>query len=127
MSARPTGVDHVIVGVRDLADAAERWQRIGTAAQPDYRYRDRAGTSGPIRAVTLRGSVLQIQGKGSGSYPLDGAPQGRMVLRLALGSEGELCATTTPREPAARHDTAAIFRGTRNLAAPEACPRTVLP
>jgi hypothetical protein len=29
VSARPTGVDHVIVGVRDLADAAERWRRLG--------------------------------------------------------------------------------------------------
>jgi hypothetical protein len=38
VSARPTGVDHVIVGVRDLADAAERWLRLGFALTPRGRH-----------------------------------------------------------------------------------------
>ncbi len=38
MSARPTGVDHVIVGVRDLADATERWRRLGFTPTPRGRH-----------------------------------------------------------------------------------------
>jgi DNA-binding beta-propeller fold protein YncE len=111
----------------ELALPAALWTRTGTAARPGYRYRDATGAQGPIRSITLRGSLLVVNGKGLGSYPLDSAPQGEMALRLTLGSELELCAAATPEEPAALRDTTALFQGARNAAAPAECPRTTVP
>jgi hypothetical protein len=106
---------------------AALWTRTGTSDRPGYRYRDVGGTQGPIRAITLRDSLLVVDGKGEGSYPLDGAPQGEMALRLILGSSLELCAVATAEQPAASRDTTSRFQGERNAAAPSDCPRTTVP
>jgi hypothetical protein len=100
---------------------AARWERTGSATKPGYRYRDRDRTDGPISTITLRAGKLIIRGKGAGLYQLDGAPQGEMALRLQLGTDGEMCTSAPPRQPAAKHDTTAKFDGERTM--PAACAR----
>ncbi len=106
-----------------LSLPAARWERVGSASRPGYRYRDSDRIDGPIKSILVRDSKLVIRGKGAGLYELDGAPQGDIVLRLELGSGTEYCTVVSPRTPGAANDTAAKFNGVRNTAAPAECPR----
>jgi hypothetical protein len=109
-----------------IALPAARWERIGSTSNPGYRYRDRQRVDGPIRSITLRNGKLIIKGKGAGLYPLDGAPQGSMALRLELGADFELCTAAPAAAPATSNDTAAKFSADRTAPAPALCPRKPL-
>jgi hypothetical protein len=100
---------------------AANWKRIGSATKPGYRYRDADRSDGPISTITLRSAKLIIRGKGAELYPLAGAPQGEMALRLQLASDSEMCTSAPARQPTAKHDTTAKFNGDRTI--PAGCPR----
>jgi DNA-binding beta-propeller fold protein YncE len=105
-----------------LALPAARWTHAGAGATATYRYRDRDRVDGPITAVKLRAGHLDVRGKGTGLFQLDGAPQTSVAVRLRLGTELELCALAPAAAPAAANDTTARFVGARDTAAPATCP-----
>jgi YVTN family beta-propeller protein len=109
-----------------IALPAAHWERAGSASRPGYRYRDRERVDGPITSITLRAGKLTMRGKGAGLYPLAGAPQDVMGLRLELGSGVELCTAAPAAVPAASNDTATKFSGERGAPAPAVCPRKPL-
>ena len=98
------------------------WKRIGTATNPGYKYSDSKRLLGPIQAVTLRNGTLTIRGKGEDLYPLTGAPQGTMAVRLTVGDETQFCAAAPAKSPSTTNDTTRRFVGTRNTPAPVLCP-----
>ncbi len=109
--------------VVEIALPAARWERIGTAQRPGYRYNDRQRTDGPIQKITVRESKLTIRGRGAGLFELDAAPQGDVALRLEMGTTTGFCTSTTPRQPSDRHDTTAKFVGERHESALQECAR----
>jgi hypothetical protein len=76
---------------------------------------------GPITAGTLKNGKLTLRGNGSGRYPLMHAPQGRIALRLSLGSNIELCAEGPAKSPATTNDTNSKFAAA-NAMPPTTCP-----
>ncbi|MEO2169659.1 MAG: hypothetical protein ABGY42_16375 [bacterium] len=101
---------------------ASRWEQSGSPARPGYRYKDTRLEDGPISKIRLRNGTLTIAGKGEGLYTLDGAPQGRMALRLELGSGSILCAAAGAKDPANKNDSTARFIGEQASPAPDPCP-----
>ena len=105
-----------------LALPAARWTRRGTATNPRYTYRDPKGDDGPIGSITLRDGTLRVRGRGAGLYPLAGAPQGALAVRLELGARFGFCATAPAKLPDASNDTPAKFVGERHTVPPPRCP-----
>jgi hypothetical protein len=71
---------------------ASGWRRLGNAGDP-RGYRFRSGGSGPIEGVVVRTDRLVIRGGGeSFAYTLDEPSQGRIAVRLELGSGVAFCA-----------------------------------
>jgi len=97
------------------------WKRTGTASKPGYRYGDSKRLLGPIVAATLSNGTLTIRGRGSELYPLTGAPQGTVALRLTVGEDIQFCAAA-PAKTGANNDTTRRFVSVRNTPAPLACP-----
>jgi len=98
------------------------WKRTGTAAKPGYRYSDPGRFMGPITAATLSNGTLTIRGKGETLYPLTGAPQGSVALRLTVGEDTQFCAAAPAKTPATTNDSTKRFVGVRNTPAPVSCP-----
>jgi hypothetical protein len=77
---------------------AARWGRFG----PGYIYSDGTGT---ILKVYVRPYKLYVRGGGPGwGYTLDEPSQGRIAVRLRLGTGIEWCADAPPLEPASLND-----------------------
>ena len=121
--------------VYDSAGSGERvsialdgggWTASGSLAKPKYRYRD---TTGPISRVSLRADRVTITGGRTGfGYTLDEPRQGRMAIRLVLGSALVLCADAPPRATGhpptiTRYDTLDRFTAAPGAPAPAACPQ----
>lgn len=98
------------------------WVLSGTSPSPGYRYKDFRRVSGPIKQISLKNGRLSLSGKGPTLYDLAGAPQGKIALRLRLGSGIEYCAVAPARALAAASDTTARFVGALNSPAPAVCP-----
>ncbi len=79
------GIDKVV-----LALPPGRWTRVGSAADPQYRYSDKQHADGPVTAVSVRNGKVTLRGRGAGLFSLVNAPQGTMALRLKLGTGIEL-------------------------------------
>ena len=101
---------------------AALWTRTGNESKPGYRYRDGAGTEGPITKVVLGRGRLVIAGKGEGIYELAGAPQEEMALRLELGAETAFCTAAPARSPAIKFDSTRKFDAEKNSPQPASCP-----
>lgn len=100
---------------------ANRWRRVGTAGSPGYAYADAQRADGPITSARVQNGDLVINGRGEGLFPLAGAPQGQMALRLRLGDGDVWCASAPAKPPLAANDTTAKFVGAPSPA-PMSCP-----
>jgi hypothetical protein len=100
---------------------ASGWTRTGSVTNPGYKYADKKHVVGPITTVTLRNGTLGLKGGGAALYPLTGAPQGVVAVRLDLGTAVRLCTAAPAKEPMAKNDTTAQFIGARNTPAPATC------
>ncbi|MEW6268693.1 MAG: hypothetical protein AB1689_05275 [Thermodesulfobacteriota bacterium] len=109
-------------GVVTLALPQAGWKRTGTVTKPGYKYTDAKRLLGPITAVTLRAGTLAVRGRGAALYPLAGAPQGTIALRLELGSDTEMCAAAPAKAPSTTNDTTAKFVAARHTPPPASCP-----
>jgi hypothetical protein len=91
-----------------------------TVAGSGYRFR---APSGPITAVRVKADRIAIRGRGaSWGYTLDEASQGRVALRLRLGTASAWCAEAGEPPRAPRIDTVDRF-----VAQPRTLPPTVCP
>lgn len=86
---------------------------------PLYIFSDGSGT---ILKVYVRPYKLYVRGGGPGwGYTLDEASQGRVGVRLRLGTGIEWCAEATPHPPARTYDHRDRFFSGKTTA-PDACP-----
>ncbi|MFQ5668540.1 MAG: TolB family protein [Candidatus Binatia bacterium] len=98
------------------------WQALGTESNPrGYRFRDQSRT-GPVQRVVVKPDIIRITaGKANWSYTLDEPTQGRIAVRLRLGTALEWC-TDVPAGANSASDRVDFFRGKRKTPAPAACP-----
>ncbi len=96
------------------------WSVIGTGGRfRGYRYRG-TDPNGPVSSITVLQDHLVVKGgKGNWSYTLDEPSQGRVAIRLTLGTGGAWCADA----PGAV-DRVDKFVAQRNTPAPAVCPPT---
>jgi hypothetical protein len=96
---------------------AAKWARYGTG--PLYVYSDPTGT---ILKVYVRPYKLYVRGGGGGwGYTLDEPSQGRIAVRLKLGTGIEWCADAPPHLPAASYDHQDRFQSGK-APPPSPCP-----
>jgi hypothetical protein len=95
---------------------ATGWKTTATG----YRYRER---NGAISRVIVKPDRISIRGGGAGwGYTLDEASQGRVTLRLRLGTADAWCAETgTPPRPP-RIDVRDKFMAQPSIPPPPECP-----
>jgi hypothetical protein len=111
-----------------IALAPDGWTLGGSPARPSYRYRNASGDA-PITRISLRADRLAVSGGGPGfGYTLDEPRQGRVAVRLALGTAAVLCADAPPRTrgrppTSANYDAVDRFRAAAKTPAPAACPQ----
>lgn len=108
------------VAVFTVPLAAAGWHHFTTVDHHDaYAFVDVAG---PIFRVFVKPEKLFVHGGKAGwGYPLDAPAQGRLGVRLVLGSDVTWCAEVGPRAPTARYDRPGKFIAPRTPA-PAACP-----
>lgn len=96
---------------------AAKWTRSGTG--PLYIYGDPTGT---ILKIYVRPYKLYVRGGGVGwGYTLNEASQGRIAVRLKLGTGIEWCAEAPPHPPATAYDHTDRFQSAK-ADAPVPCP-----
>ncbi|MFQ5665884.1 MAG: hypothetical protein ACE5I7_05565 [Candidatus Binatia bacterium] len=98
------------------------WQALGRESNPrGYRFRDKSRT-GPVQRVVVKPDTIRIRaGKSDWLYTLDEPTQGRIAVRLRLGTAVQWCADVPPKA-APTHDRQDFFRGEPKTPAPPACP-----
>ena len=102
---------------------AGQWSRLGSNG---WRY---TNSSGPITSIMLRPDMLTVRGgNASWTYTLNELAQGRVAVRLALGTGVMWCADAPARAignppSTAANDHVDKFRS-GNTPAPGACPAT---
>jgi len=107
---------------------ASGWSIVGSPGRVSgYRFRDPDRTA-PISSVQVQADRLRVRGGGpKWSYTLGQSPQGRVAVRLMLGSDGAWCATALAKptgSPAttARTDRTGLFAAQPKMGAPLVCP-----
>lgn len=102
--------------------AADSWYRSPFDPIRVYQYKGGGPGLSPIRKIYVRPDKIYMEGKGPLlSYTLDEPSQGRIAVRLTLGSGVTFCAEGGPREPASLNDRVDTFRGV-TTSAPTVCP-----
>jgi len=116
------GGEAVMIGL-----PASGWSRGGTTAKPRFTYRATA-PSDPITRIVLAADVLTVKGGRAGfGYSLDEPRQGRIAVRLGLGTATVVCAEApartngSPPSPA-KFDRVDRFTGAPGAPAPAVCP-----
>jgi len=111
-----------------IALAPAGWSRAGSTAKPRWVYRATT-PSDPVSRVVLAADVLTVKGGRAGfGYSLDEPRQGRIAVRLVLGTATALCAAApartsgSPPSPA-KFDRVDRFTGAPGTAAPPTCPQ----
>ena len=103
---------------------AVNWTLLGSTG---YQYKDPSPSS-VISKVSLKTDRITVKGGKGWTYTLDEAGQGRVAVRLLLGSQGWCAdgpAKTSGSPPSsARNDTVGRFKAASHAAAPGACPLT---
>jgi hypothetical protein len=103
--------------------AAADWDIAATGV---YRYR--GPDDGPVKTVTILTDKVTIKGGKAGwGYTLDEPAQGRVAVRLALGTGVAWCADAPAKASGtppstAKHDKVDKFIGAKNTPAPASCP-----
>ncbi len=100
---------------------AGNWTVSGPVLKEKYRYRSPKGAPTSV-SISVGGGKLGIKVGGVGSYPLTGAPQGTLAVRLSLGTTVEYCSAAPARLPAEKYDTTTRFTAASNQPAPAGCP-----
>lgn len=110
-----------------VALPAAGWSVLGNAAAPSgYRFRATDGSSA-VTGALVKSDKITIKGKGaSWTYTLDEASQGRIAVRLQLGTDSPWCASTPARPSGnppttARNDRVGFFKGAPK-SPPAPCP-----
>ena len=109
-----------------VALPASGWTAMDTAPTPrGYKYKGVATDA--ITRATLRGNLIRIRGgKSNWAYTLNEASQGRIALRLTMGSAFRWC-TETPAKSSgnppstASNDKVDKFVGARRTPPPASC------
>lgn len=111
-----------------VALPAERWSARGNASS-GWRYTYAAdATTEPVWNVRVRRGRLSLRGgRARWAYTLNEASQGRISVRLTLGTGMTWCSEVPARVSGSppsphRHDRVDRFVGVRNAAAPDECP-----
>ena len=120
--------DTVTVSLPPTSPDGSAWTRLGPPTSPQgYRYKGK-NPNGPVARVTVRADSISIRGgKASWSYTLNEAAQGRVAVRLLLGSGAGWCADapakTSGNPPStANNDKVDRFVGQPKTPAPGVCP-----
>jgi hypothetical protein len=101
---------------------ADHWYRSPLEPIRVYQFKGDTTMDSAIRKIYVRPNKIYIEGEGSLlGYTLDEAAQGRVGVRLTLGTGVTFCIESVPRTPATVHDVVDIFRGA-TTAAPAVCP-----
>ena len=102
----------------------EKWQWYGDDTDVRYVF----ASTPPVSKVYVKGHKVSIRGgKNSWGYTLDEPAQGRIAVRLTLGTSITWCSDAEPGtsgDPpsAAAYDRAGKFQARRLQVAPDACP-----
>jgi hypothetical protein len=107
---------------------ASGWTALGTAVVPNgYQWKTTSETLG-VKSVKVKDDLIAVKGGGVGfAYTLNEPSQGRMAVRLQLGTGTPWCAdapakaTGTPPSTE-KTDTVDRFRGAPRTPAPAVCP-----
>jgi len=105
---------------------AAGWSALGSQNPKGWRFRGDAGS--PIKSATVKSDRIVLRGgKSAWGYSLDENAQGRIAVRLSLGTDAGWCAEATPKlkgnpPSTAASDRPGLFKGARGGAAPAACP-----
>ena len=101
------------------------WTALGSPSSPKgYRYRG----SGPIRSVVVRPNRIAVKGgRAAWGYTLDEASQGRVAVRLGLGTERPWCADVPAKvsgnpPSTTANDRVDVFVGAPRTPPPSSCP-----
>ncbi len=102
------------------SDPVSGWSLLGQPAAPKgWRFRSRSAT-GPVSAVDVRADRIGVKaGHSSWSYTLDAPSQGRVGVRLTLGTDRPWCAEAPARSGA---DTVGRFVAAPDSPPPANCP-----
>ncbi len=103
-----------------VALPASGWAAIGSTAKPaGFRYRGAAGSA--ITSIVVKNDGITVKGGGATwPFSLASAPQGRVAVRLLLGSDRPWCAEAPPKN--ATSDTVDRFLAFPRTPAPADCP-----
>ena len=119
--------DGLTVDAVSVALPAGGWKAIGSASAPKgWRYRGAA--SDAVRSVVVKANQLSVRGgRSAWGYTLDEPSQGRVALRLQLGTGTVWCAATpadaTGTPPStARWDRPGLFKAGGAAPLPASCP-----
>ena len=97
------------------------WHREGPLNGARYVYG--ASPLEPIYKIWVKNNKITIRGgRGSWGFSLDEPSQGRLALRLTLGTGDTWCAETVPRAPTLLYDRPDRFLGQPHTPAPVVCP-----
>ncbi len=103
------------------------WTALGAGTVTGYVFRG-TDRNGPVSRITVKADSISIRGgKANWPYTLDEPSQGRVAVRLTLGSGATWCADVPARvsgspPSTARNDTQDKFVGQPATPAPSACP-----
>ncbi|MCW5892400.1 MAG: beta-propeller fold lactonase family protein [bacterium] len=100
---------------------ASGWAAYDSSPTPKgYRFKG-SDPNGPVSRVILKADQIKIKGgKSNFAYTLDEASQGRMAIRLQLGSATPWCAAAGAKN--ANNDVAGRFTAASRTPAPPSCP-----
>src|SRR5207249_9922062 len=112
---------------RVIALPSGSWTALGASSVTSYVFRG-TDPNGPVSRITVKADSISIRGgKANWPYTLDEPSQGRVAVRLTLGSGATWCADVPARvsgspPSTARNDTQDKFVGQPATPAPSACP-----
>ncbi|HSV05122.1 MAG TPA: hypothetical protein VLI07_01340, partial [Candidatus Binatus sp.] len=113
-------------GTRDRVTAllpAANWTVSGTTS-PIYRFRDK-NMNGPVSTIVVKADKIVIRGGHSNwLYTLNEPKQGRVAVRLTLGTGAGWCAEAGQLSFPASVDRPDEFMAMRDTPAPASCPAT---
>jgi sugar lactone lactonase YvrE len=107
---------------------SQRWTRLGSgSAHRGWLYRDPDRTA-PIGTVRVTADALTLRGGGaSWTYTLDESSQGRVAVRLTLGTGVTWCGVAGAPGFPPKRDEVDLFLAQRQTPAPPACPEPPAP
>ena len=114
--------------IATVALPASGWTALDTSQTPHgYKYKSASSTDA-ITRVLVRPNLVKVRGgRANWTYTLAQAPQGRVAVRLTMGSAFQGCADTAAKSAGnppstASNDRVDKFVGVRSAPPPAVCP-----